>query len=59
MSSGQQPLGMQRSDAAAFLHTMRGEVAARANEVARKIERGSKKAAKMPELAQMLMPFLD
>jgi hypothetical protein len=34
-------------------------MAARAADVARKVERGSRKASKMPELAQMLMPFLD
>lgn len=51
--------GKQRAAASASLESMRAALAARAAEVARRIERGSKKASKMPELAQMLMPFLD
>jgi hypothetical protein len=49
----------QRAAAAQSVAGVRHALAAKAAEVAQKIERGSKKAAKMPELAQMLMPFLD
>ncbi|KAL4859907.1 Mannan endo-1 [Chlorella vulgaris] len=51
--------GKQRAAAATSLESTRAALVARAADVARKIERGSKKASKMPELAQMLMPFLD
>lgn len=49
----------QRTAQARSLEGVREALAAKASDVARKIERGSRKASKMPELAQMLMPFLD
>lgn len=50
--------GKQHAAAARSLEQLREELAAKAGEVECKIERGSKKAGKMPELAQMLAPFL-
>ena len=49
----------QRAAAAQSVAGVREALAGKAAEVAQRIERGSKRAGKMPELAQMLMPFLD
>ncbi|KAI7844325.1 hypothetical protein COHA_002123 [Chlorella ohadii] len=48
----------QRTAAARGLEQLRDTLAAKAAEAERKIERANKKASKMPELAQMLAPFL-
>ncbi len=51
--------GKQRAAQAASVEALRDAMAARAGEVSHAIERNSRRASKMPELAQMLMPFLD
>lgn len=51
--------GKQRAAAAAELETLREAMAARAAEVGKKIERSSKKMTKLPEIAQVLQPFLS
>ncbi len=48
----------QRTAAARGLEQLRDALAAKAADVGRKIERANKRAGKMPELAQMLAPFL-
>lgn len=51
--------GKQRAAHARALEGLREGLARRAAEVAARIERSSRKAGKMPELAQVLLPFLD
>jgi len=48
----------QHAAAVQGLEQLRDTLAAKAAEAERKIERANKKASKMPELAQMLAPFL-
>ncbi len=48
----------QSAAAAQSLEQLREGLAAKAADVARRIERANKRAGKMPELAQMLAPFL-
>jgi hypothetical protein len=48
----------QRAAAAQAAEQLRESVAARVADAAGRIERGSRRAAKMPELASMLAPFL-
>ena len=48
----------QRATAARSLEQLREGLAAKAADVGRKIDRANKRAGKMPELAQMLAPFL-
>ncbi|PRW58744.1 ASYNAPTIC 3 [Chlorella sorokiniana] len=48
----------QHAAAVQGLEQLRDSLATKAAEAERKIERASKKAGKMPELAQMLAPFL-
>ena len=48
----------QHAQVARGLEALREGLAAKAAEVARRIDRANKRAGKMPELAQMLAPFL-
>lgn len=49
----------QHAAAVQGLEQLRDSLATKAAGVDRKIERANKKASKMPELAQMLAPFLS
>lgn len=51
--------GKQRAEHARTLEGLREGLAQRTAEVVARIERSSRKAGKMPELAQVLLPFLD
>lgn len=48
----------QRAASARGLEQLRTQLASKAAEVGRRIDRNNKRSGKMPELAQMLQPFL-
>ena len=59
LQDAEEAAAKQRAAQARALSTLRDTLAQRAAEVASHIERSSRKAGKMPELAQVLLPFLD
>ncbi|KAL4425723.1 hypothetical protein ABPG75_009739 [Micractinium tetrahymenae] len=58
-AEAEEEAGKQRAAHARALEGVREGLAQRAAEVSARIERSSRKAGKMPELAQVLLPFLD
>jgi len=59
MQEAEAAASKQRAAHARSLEALRESLASKAADVSARIERGSKRAGKMPELAQVLLPFLD
>ena len=58
MQEAEAAAAKQRAAAACELERFRERLAQQAADAGRRIERAGRKAGKMPELAQMLAPFL-